>query len=105
MNVNISGKNVSPGELLYEGKAKKIFSVKERDDLIWQVFKDSFTAFNGEKKATMEGKGEINCTIATMIYRHLEKSGIPTHFQGYQPPTIMVTQKLRRVFTQRKARG
>jgi len=94
MGFNINGEKIEAGEMIYEGKAKRIMSVKGREDLIWQVFKDSFTAFNGEKKATMEGKGEVNCSIATLIYKHLEQQGIETHYEASSPPTIMVTQKL-----------
>ena len=44
------------GELLYEGKAKKIFKVVGTDQLLWQEFKDSLTAFNGAKKTELQGK-------------------------------------------------
>lgn len=83
-----------PGDLIYEGKAKKILKVLGREDLVWQVFKDSFTAFNGVKKATMEGKGTINCQIATLIYQHLQAQSVPTHFEEFQSPNIMITKKL-----------
>ena len=73
------GSEYRQGDLLYEGKAKRIFSVLEHPELLWQEFKDSFTAFNGVKKATMVGKGAINCQIAGMIYRDFSKHGIATH--------------------------
>ena len=82
------------GELLYEGKAKKIYSVVNQPELIWQEFKDSFTAFNGEKKATMEGKGKLNCAISTLIYEELGRKGIGTHFMAKMSDTEIVTRKL-----------
>ncbi len=82
------------GDLLYEGKAKKIYQVKDNDQLVWQEFKDSFTAFNGEKKATLEGKGKINCAIATHIFKNLAAQNIPTHFVETPSPIDMVTTKL-----------
>lgn len=81
-------------ELLYEGKAKKIFSVQGDDQVIWQEFKDSFTAFNGEKKATMAGKGVINRKIASLIFRKLADQGIPSHWVKDQGEDSMVTKKL-----------
>lgn len=82
------------GELLYEGKAKKIFSVKGESDLIWQDFKDSFTAFNGEKKETMEGKGKINRQIASIVFQKLANQGIPSHWVADDGEISMVTKKL-----------
>ena len=64
---------------LYEGKAKKVFATEERDELIVS-YKDSATAFNGEKKGTIDGKGEINNKMSNYLFRLLEKEGIPTHF-------------------------
>ena len=57
---------------LYEGKAKKVFATEERDELIVS-YKDSATAFNGEKKGTIEGKGEINNKMSNYLFRLLEK--------------------------------
>jgi len=82
------------GEALYEGKAKSIFAVEGQENLLWQDFKDSFTAFNGEKKATMAGKGALNCSFTTMIYKELEECGIPTHHVELMGPTSIVSQKL-----------
>ncbi len=65
--------------LLYEGKAKKIWETDDPDLLISE-FKDSLTAFNGEKKATEEGKGALNNEISAELFAYLESKGIPTHF-------------------------
>lgn len=65
-------------ELLYEGKAKKVWTTKEADVLIVD-YKDDATAFNGEKKGTIVGKGAINNRMTNHIFRLLEKKGVPTH--------------------------
>ncbi len=89
-----TGSNHTRGALLYEGKARKIFEVKDHSHLIWQEFKDSFTAFNGKKKAVMEGKGEINRHIASLLFKKLMEQGIPSHWVADRGDTIMVTRKL-----------
>ena len=65
-------------KLIYEGKAKKMWSVKEDDDLLIAEFKDSLTAFNGVKKAEESGKGALNNKISTEIFKLSEKHGIKT---------------------------
>jgi len=65
--------------LLYEGKAKKIWTT-EREDLLISEFKDSLTAFNGEKKSSEEGKGELNNKISSLLFEYLNSKGIATHF-------------------------
>lgn len=64
---------------LYEGKAKKVFLTDDPDILIVS-YKDSATAFNGEKKGSIEGKGEINNRMTNYLFLLLEKEGIPTHY-------------------------
>ncbi|MBU3216444.1 phosphoribosylaminoimidazolesuccinocarboxamide synthase [Clostridium estertheticum] len=65
--------------LLYEGKAKKMFSTDNKDE-IRVYFKDDATAGNGAKKGQIEKKGILNNSITTMLYELLEKKGIKTHF-------------------------
>ena len=65
-------------ELLYEGKAKKVWTTEDTDILIVD-YKDDATAFNGEKKGTIVGKGAINNRMTNHIFRLLEKKGVPTH--------------------------
>lgn len=65
--------------LLYEGKAKKIFSTDEENVLV-QEFKDDATAFNGLKKDKIAHKGELNNQISVTIFEHLKSKDIPTHF-------------------------
>lgn len=65
-------------ELLYEGKAKKLYSCDDEDLLIAE-FKDDLTAFNAQKKGQESGKGELNCLISTELFKLLEENGIKTH--------------------------
>ena len=65
-------------KLLYEGKAKKIYETSNPYEVICE-FKDSLTAFNGEKASSESGKGALNCEITALIFEALEKKGIPTH--------------------------
>ncbi len=64
---------------LYEGKAKKVYLTDDPDVLIVS-YKDDATAFNGQKKGTITGKGAINNRMTNHLFQKLEKSGIPTHF-------------------------
>jgi phosphoribosylaminoimidazole-succinocarboxamide synthase len=66
-------------QLIYEGKAKKIWSTGD-DALYISEFKDELTAFNGEKKAVEEGKGALNNKISTQLFSYLDSKGIATHF-------------------------
>ena len=66
-------------ELLYEGKAKKVYTTENPDVLIVD-YKDDATAFNGVKKGTIVGKGVVNNRMTNHIFRMLEEKGIPTHF-------------------------
>ena len=65
-------------EQLYEGKAKKVYSTDVEGVYIVD-YKDDATAFNGEKKGTIIGKGVINNRVTNHLMRMLEKEGIPTH--------------------------
>ncbi|VAW07628.1 Phosphoribosylaminoimidazole-succinocarboxamide synthase [hydrothermal vent metagenome] len=67
------------GEKLYEGKAKVLFRGKEPGTII-QYFKDDATAFNAQKKGTINGKGIINNKMTELVMTSLERIGIPTHF-------------------------
>ncbi|MBQ9898593.1 MAG: phosphoribosylaminoimidazolesuccinocarboxamide synthase [Ruminococcus sp.] len=65
-------------EQLYEGKAKKVFATND-PDLVIVDYKDDATAFNGEKKGTIAGKGVINNKMTNFMFKMLEKEGVPTH--------------------------
>lgn len=82
------------GEQIYEGKAKKIFSVVGQSNLIWQEFKNSLTAFNAQKKGEFAGKGEINKKISSILYKKIEAHGLKTHWVKDISGTEIVTKKL-----------
>ena len=65
-------------ELLYEGKAKKVFTTEDPDALIVS-YKDDATAFDGQKKGTIVGKGAINNRMTNHVFKLLEAEGVPTH--------------------------
>ncbi len=64
---------------LYEGKAKILYATDDPEVLL-TYFKDDATAFNAQKRGSIEGKGAINCAISSHLFRVLEAEGIPTHF-------------------------
>ena len=66
-------------KLLIEGKAKKIFSTKDKNTLV-QYFKDDATAFNNKKRKQFKSKGMLNNCISTIIFKYLNKNRIKTHF-------------------------
>ena len=66
-------------EQLYEGKAKKVFATDD-PNLVIVDYKDDATAFNGEKKGTIAGKGVINNVMSNHMFQLLEQQGVPTHF-------------------------
>ena len=66
-------------EQLYEGKAKKVFATDDAN-LVIVDYKDDATAFNGEKKGTITGKGVINNVMSNHMFQLLEQQGVPTHF-------------------------
>ena len=81
-------------ELIYEGKAKKVFSHDDKDKVLIE-FKDDATAFNALKKAQFKGKGKLNCLISARIFELLKKKNIPTHFLELKNEQTMIAQKIR----------
>lgn len=67
------------GEMLYEGKAKQVFSTENPEEVIVR-YKDDATAFNAQKKGQVARKGELNNEISTLIFEYLIEKGVPTHF-------------------------
>lgn len=65
-------------EMLYEGKAKKVFTT-DKEELYIIEYKDDATAFNGLKKGTIKDKGVMNNTISSKLFSILEEKGIKTH--------------------------
>ena len=71
--------NVEIKEQMYEGKAKQVFATSD-PEIVMVHYKDDATAFNGEKKGTIVGKGVINNKMTNYLMQQLEKAGVPTHF-------------------------
>ena len=82
------------GNMLYEGKAKKIF-LTEKDDELIQYFKDDATAFNAEKRGTILEKGIVNNAISAKLFQHLADAGIPSHFIQQINDREMLTRRLK----------
>ena len=80
-------------EMLYEGKAKKVFAT-ENPELYIVSYKDDATAFNGLKKGTIAGKGVINNRVTNYMMKLLEEQGIPTHFVEELSGTDTVVKKV-----------
>ena len=94
--------HIQKGKLLYEGKAKRIYDIINQPYLVLHEFKDSLTAFNGEKSSSLEGKGQLNTAISTMLFQYLEKViGFKTHFIAQktfeEDKTMLLTQKLQMI--------
>jgi phosphoribosylaminoimidazole-succinocarboxamide synthase len=70
---------VEKGQLLYEGKAKRLYTT-DKEDILFVEYKDSATAFNGEKKAEIAGKGTLNNRITSLLFEKLKAAGIDSHF-------------------------
>ena len=81
-------------ELIYEGKAKRVFSHDDADKVIIE-FKDDATAFNALKKAKFKGKGKLNCLISAKIFKHLLNKNIPCHFLELKNENTMIAQKIK----------
>jgi phosphoribosylaminoimidazole-succinocarboxamide synthase len=82
------------GTLIYEGKAKKIFTTGHPDEVL-QYFKDDATAFNAQKRGTIVEKGIINNKVSERLFRLLEQSGVPTHFVERKSDREMLTKKVK----------
>ncbi len=81
-------------ELIYEGKAKKVFAHDDVDKVKIE-FKDDATAFNALKKEKFEGKGKLNCLISARIFEILIKKNIPTHYIELENENTMIAKKIK----------
>jgi len=81
-------------KLIYEGKAKKVFTHDDLDKVKIE-FKDDATAFNALKKEKFEGKGKLNCLISARIFEILIKENIPTHFIDLENENTMIAKKIK----------
>jgi phosphoribosylaminoimidazole-succinocarboxamide synthase len=85
--------SVDARELLYEGKAKKLFATADPDQLL-QFFKDDATAFNAKKRGTIVDKGILNNAISEVFFRLLDTAGVPTHFVRRLDDRRMLVKRL-----------
>ncbi|BDG48979.1 phosphoribosylaminoimidazolesuccinocarboxamide synthase [Parageobacillus sp. KH3-4] len=79
--------------LLYEGKAKKVYTTDD-ENILWIEYKDSATAFNGGKKAIIAGKGRLNNEITSLLFSKLHEAGISNHFIQKLSATEQLVKKV-----------
>lgn len=84
---------MTSGTMIYEGKAKKIFSTPDPDQVV-HYFKDDATAFNAQKRGTILEKGVINNKVSERLFRLLEQNDVPTHFVRRLSDREMLTKKV-----------
>ena len=75
------------------GKVKTIFALDEPDKVLIQ-YEDKVTAGNGKREAFVEGKGEVCCKISELLFQHLEKSGVDTHYVSMPTHRAMAVKKV-----------
>ncbi|WP_265457145.1 phosphoribosylaminoimidazolesuccinocarboxamide synthase [Enterococcus sp. HY326] len=80
-------------ELLYEGKAKKLYRT-DNPDILWVEYLNQATALNGVKKDAIQGKGQLNNQITSRIFDELNKNNIPNHFQEILSETEQLIKKV-----------
>jgi len=80
-------------ELIYEGKAKRLFNTDDTN-LVIAEFKDDLTAFNGAKKDTESGKGALNNKISSELFKMLAREGVESHFVEMLDDTNMLCKKV-----------
>lgn len=82
------------GNLIYEGKAKKVYETDDKNLLI-QEFKDDATAFDATKRGTIVGKGVVNNKISAKLFELLESKGVETHFVKLLSDREMLVKRLK----------
>lgn len=90
------------GQHLYEGKAKRVFSVLDAnneviEDKLWLEFKDDLTAFNAEKRGNFEGKGQTNLKITELIFNQMKSKGVETHWVEKISDKDLIVKKLKMI--------
>ncbi len=95
----ISVENLKKGELVYEGKGKRAYSVIEVPDRkhpewLWLEYKDSLTAFNAQKKGDFAGKGRVNKGVSALVYQYLREKGLRTHLVAEVSEHEIICQRL-----------
>ncbi len=86
-------KKIAMENLLYEGKAKKIFST-DNPNIVRVAYKNDTTAFNGEKFEKLEGKGHLNNEISSYFFSYLKEHGIDSHFVEKISDTEQLVQRV-----------
>ena len=79
-------------DVLYEGKSKIVCSGRDESSYIIR-YKDTATAFNGEKKEELLGKGKLNAAISNLIYHYLEENGVKTHLLEVIDDTTVLVKR------------
>ncbi|MBX9766615.1 MAG: phosphoribosylaminoimidazolesuccinocarboxamide synthase [Bdellovibrionales bacterium] len=85
------------GNMIYEGKAKKIYEIKGKADWLLHDFKNSLTAFNGQKKGDFSDKGKLNRDMTAMVFRFLTEKGVVHHFVDVSGETGIVARRLQMI--------
>lgn len=85
---------MTKGDMLYEGKAKKIFLTEKLDEVI-HYFKDDATAFNAQKRGTILEKGVVNNKISARLFEYLAEAGISSHFIQQLNDREMLTRRVK----------
>ncbi|WP_163538375.1 phosphoribosylaminoimidazolesuccinocarboxamide synthase [Gracilibacillus sp. YIM 98692] len=80
-------------KLLYEGKAKQVFTVEGEENLLVLSYKNDATAFNGEKKEEFKGKGRYNNLISAKVFEYLHQNGVKSHFKEALNETEQLVEK------------
>ena len=83
------------GAFLQDGKGKSLYKVVGHPSLVWMEFKDDLTAFNGRKKSSFKGKGQINRDLSSLIFRFLYPLGIKNHWVADVGERGMICQSLK----------
>ena len=83
------------GPFKQEGKGKSLYAVLNHPSLIWMEFKDDLTAFNGRKKSSFKGKGQINRDFSSLAFRFLRKEGMKSHWQADVGEQGMICQSVK----------
>ncbi len=83
----------TPPDLLYEGKAKRVYRTADPRVYLCQ-YKDDATAFNAQKRGSIAGKGEVNCTVSSRVFAYLAQQGIRNHFLSQIGPREMQVRAL-----------
>lgn len=90
---------MNKGQLIYEGKAKKLFQVLDANGAVqparvWIEYKNSLTAFNALKKGEFSGKGAINLRISKVLFSALEAAGLRTHWREIINDSEMIAEQV-----------